>query len=332
MYRLWAPLLLALVFLAPIAAYAQSGIPLFDPEWQLVPDAHKLDPTCPEGYPLGFGGFLQLIQNAMNATISFGIVIFVLIIAFAGMLWILTPTNPENHSQAKKVLTNAVIGLLIILSAWLIVDFVMKLLYNADNPGWGPWNSILSGGEICIRASENQKPLFDGSITVIPGTGGYTGNGGTCAIQQGGPCAATALAPHFGTAANEASMICYAESRGVIANVSETDIMRNDPQRRAFSFGLFQINLTQHRVAGLDCPAAFRGKNYSARVINEDLYRRCVAAAKNPQHNIAEAVATHNRTRWREWSTARGCGLADAGSDMPGSRLSAAWRAVSFTP
>ncbi len=332
MHRLWAPFLLALLFLVPIAAEAQSGIPLFDPEWQLVPEAHKLDPSCPEGYPLGFGGFLQLIQNAMNAAISFGIVIFVLIIAFAGMLWILTPTNPENHSQAKKVLTNAVIGLLIILSAWLIVDFVMKILYNPDAPGFGPWNSILTGGDICIQASEDQRPLFDGSITAIPGTvtGGYTGNGGTCAIQQAGPCAATTLAQYFGTAANQASMICYAESRGVIGSVSATDVMRNDPQRRAFSFGLFQINLTYHRVAGLDCPSAFRGRNYTARVINEDLYRRCVAAAKNPQHNIAEAVATYNRTRWREWSTGRLCGLAEAESATQASLLASVRNALSF--
>ncbi|HWH16055.1 MAG TPA: pilin [Candidatus Paceibacterota bacterium] len=313
-----------------MAAQAQTGIPLFDPEWQLVPEAHKLDPTCPEGYPLGFGGFLQLIQNAMNAAISFGIVIFVLIIAFAGILWILTPTNPENHSQAKKVLTNAVIGLLIVLSAWLIVDFVMKILYNPDAPGFGPWNSIITGGDICIKESENQRPLFDGSITAIPGSEGYTGSGGTCSIQHAGPCAATTLAQYFGSAANQASMICYAESRGVIGSVSRTDIMRNDPQRRAFSFGLFQINLTYHRVAGLDCPSAFRGRNYTARVINEDLYRRCVAAAKNPEHNIAQAVSIYNRTRWREWSTGRLCGLAEANPQETQRGLAGVLHALSF--
>lgn len=332
MRRLWAPLLITLLLVVPSVAAAQSGIPLFDPEWQLVPEAHELDPSCPVGYPLGFGGFLQLIQNLMNASISFGIVIFVLIIAFAGMLWILTPTNPENHSQAKKVLTNAVIGLLIILSAWLIVDFVMKLLYNQDAPGFGPWNSIISGGDICIKPDDGLKPLFEGNITAIPGTtsGGYTGNGGTCTIQQAGPCAATALAQYFGSAANQASMICYAESRGVIGSVSATDVMRNDPQRRAFSFGLFQINLTYHRVAGLDCPSAFRGRNYTARVINEDLYQRCVAAAKNPQHNIAEAVATYRRTQWREWSTGRLCGLAEAEKTKESSMLANVLNGVSF--
>lgn len=59
--------------------------------------------------------------------------------------------NAENKSKAKNVLTNAVVGLLLALSAWLLVDFMMKTLYNPatqDQSGkvWGPWNSILGDG------------------------------------------------------------------------------------------------------------------------------------------------------------------------------------------
>ena len=314
MNRLWAPLLLALILLAPSSAFAQEmNLPLFDPEWHIVPDAHELDPDCPVGAPLGFGGILQLIQNVMNAGVSLGVLISVLVIAFAGMLWVLTPTNPENHSQAKKVLTNAVIGLIIILASWLIVDFVMRILYNPNTPGFGPWNKILTGGDICITEMETEA-LFSGSIVAKPGQGTYTGNGGSCTIQTGGPCAATALAPYFGTAANEASQVCYGESTGQIGAVSRTDVMRSDPQKRAFSFGLFQINLTQHKVGGHDCPAAFNGKNYSATVKNEDLYRKCVAAAKDARTNIDTAVRIYrDRGSWADWSAAKACGIADAG-------------------
>jgi len=196
MKRLWAPLLLLVVLFVPFAVSAQSNLPLFDPDWQLVPDAHEIDPAnCPEGYPLGFGGALQLIQNVMNAAISFGVIISVLVIAGAGILWILTPTNPENHSQAKKILMNAVIGLLIILSAWLVVDFVMKLLYNPNAYNFGPWNEILTGGDLCIKPMETQ-PLFSGNITAVPGQGApgvsydpqYT-TSGSCSpasVQQAG--------------------------------------------------------------------------------------------------------------------------------------------------
>ena len=135
MNRLWVPLLLFVVLVVPFVASAQSNLPLFDPEWQLVPEAHELDESCPVGAPLGFGGTLQLIQNVMNAAISFGVVISVLVIAFAGILWILTPTNPENHSQAKKVLTNAVIGLLIIL--WVALSMIYEGSHEVMCEGFG---------------------------------------------------------------------------------------------------------------------------------------------------------------------------------------------------
>lgn len=166
--------LLALSFSVIPVTVSAAGLPLFTPGWHIVPDAHDLDASCPVGAPLGFGGVLQLLQNLMNAGISIGILVSVLVIAFAGILWMLTPTNPENHSQAKKVLTNAVVGLLIILSAWLIVDFVMKVLYKGTNgdPGrFGPWNTILVGGSVCVVASDDLKPLFSGNIFSRPGEG-----------------------------------------------------------------------------------------------------------------------------------------------------------------
>lgn len=67
---------------------------------------------------------------------------------------------------------------------------------------------------------------------------------------------------------------------------------------RAFSIGLFQINLTWHKVDGLNCPTAFQGKNYGARVVNEELYQECVSRAKDPQKNIDAA----KRLPFTHWS------------------------------
>ncbi len=326
MNRPWALLLLGLLLLLPAVANAQSNIPLFDPEWQLVPEAHELDQDCPVGAPLGFGGVLQLIQNVMNAAISFGVLIFLLVIVFAGILWILTPTNPENHSQAKKVLTNAVIGLLIILSAWLIVDFVMKILYSGTDGQqgvFGPWNEILTGGDICVVAGE-VRPLFDGSITAVPGittSGGGTGGGGQCTAPTAGPCTTTALQNTcFGQkgVANQAALICGAESRGNPQNLSSSDRLTSG---EAYSVGLFQINLTNsftQRVDGRDCSDAFtepcqnsngynnvaRNGRCSVRIRDRALYNACVTAAQNASTNIAVACTLHDGD-WGRWSTSR---------------------------
>lgn len=322
MNRLWVPLLLFVVLMMPFAASAQSNLPLFDPEWQLVPEASELDSDCDFGAPLGFGGVLQLIQNVMNAAISFGVVIAVLVIAFAGILWILTPTNPENHSQAKKVLTNAVIGLLIILSAWLVVDFVMKLLYDGDSSNFGPWNEILTGGDICIVATSTPA-LFDGVIFEVPGqTGGSTGGGGgQCTVPSVGPCTVAALqSTCFGSkgVADQAAKICGAESRGNPQNESGSDrLYSGEP----YSIGLFQINITNsftQRVNGKQCKDAFTGPcqnsgGYSnvdarggckVRIKDRALYTACVTAAKNAATNIAVACTLHDGD-WGRWSTAR---------------------------
>lgn len=333
MKRLWAPLLLLVVFFVPFVVSAQSNLPLFDPDWQLVPDAHEIDPeNCPEGYPLGFGGALQLIQNGMNAAISFGVIIFVLVIAGAGILWILTPTNPENHSQAKKILTNAVIGLLIILSAWLVVDFVMKLLYNPSARNFGPWNAILTGGDLCIKPMENLQPLFSGDITAVPGRGSAPGGvaGGSCVVPtiDSHPCSIASLSGTcFAASGASASQVCNKESGG--RSVPSGSDKLNSGQGPSYSWGLWQINLTttdtQAAGWGMDCRKAFDGpcsggalRNQqrvgwcSRRIVDQGLYGRCTAAALDPVKNTRAAcnLYTSNLSAWA--CSAQRCGVPNA--------------------
>lgn len=331
MKRLWAPLLLALLFCVPVAANAQSGLPLFDSNWHLVPDAHELDSNCPVGAPLGFGGVLQLIQNGMNATISFGIIVCVLTIMGAGILWILTPTNPENHSQAKKILTNAAIGLLIILSAWLIVDFVLKLLYDGDTSGFGPWNSILVGGDFCVIAKGETPPLFSGSITSIPGGGSDTSAGGAGgasgpAVLGNGRCSPSVITSSAAAGgyrltqaqANTFSCLAKAES-SCGANITGATTVGG---QSTSAHGMFQIvlglNDTCHnlnipvcaaaaRNAGwrgtgnLNCSRAFSGGRVKAGM--EELARVCRAASSNLTCNAsAAACLLQARPNFSDWT------------------------------
>jgi len=157
------PFILALLVLsAPLTAFAQFG--------PIVPDVCR---TC----ACGFGGVMAIIQNVINFIIAISIVIATLIMVWAGVLYILSPTNPESRSTANKMLINAALGIVIVLSAWLIVDFVMKTLYN-NNSKFGPWNTILiSGtGDSCVVAKE-PKPLFSGNILAVPGQGSGAGGG-----------------------------------------------------------------------------------------------------------------------------------------------------------
>lgn len=56
------------------------------------------------------------------------------------------------YTKGKKVLTNAVIGIIIVFFAWLVIDTIMKVLIDPGTigsgkpaellKGLGPWNEI----------------------------------------------------------------------------------------------------------------------------------------------------------------------------------------------
>ncbi|MDP2816322.1 MAG: pilin [Rectinemataceae bacterium] len=175
---------LASILLLPFAAEAQFG--------PIIPEACR---AC----PCGFGGVLAIIQNVVNFLIGISIIVATIIIVWAGGLYILSATNPESRSTANKMLINAAIGLVIVLSAWLIVDFVMKTLYDSGSE-FGPWNSILAGdGEenSCIVAKTTKTPsLFSGNMFTAPGGTEVTGSPGcpTCVslAEKGLTCKSSA--------------------------------------------------------------------------------------------------------------------------------------------
>lgn len=135
------------------------------PGFHIIPDASELDSSCPEGAPLSFGAVMAVAQSALSIAISFAVLICIVIMTWAGFILVMSPFNAEGKSKARTMLANAAIGLLIVLAAWLIVDFVMKTLYNPNKAGWGPWNSILGSGPACVTESDRLGTLFSGSIT-----------------------------------------------------------------------------------------------------------------------------------------------------------------------
>lgn len=64
-------------------------------------------------------------------------IILIVIILYGGYLWMTAGGNDEQIAQAKSILVNAVIGLIIILSAYSIVLFVMRLLGITGGGGGG---------------------------------------------------------------------------------------------------------------------------------------------------------------------------------------------------
>ena len=63
-----------------------------------------------------------------------GIIALVLVL-YAGFTWMTAGGNEEKIGSAKKILLNAVIGLLIIVSSYAIASFVISKLVGATTGG-----------------------------------------------------------------------------------------------------------------------------------------------------------------------------------------------------
>lgn len=330
----------------PLSALA-ADLPLLTPGWSLVPEACR---TC----ACGFAGVIGIVQNLMNAGISVGIFFAVIIMTWAGLLYISTPTNPEARSKANNMLINAVVGMVIILSAWLIVDFVMKALYSGPDGQqgkFGPWNNILTGGDTCV-ASTTTLPLFNGSITaesvknalttgptVSPrGVSGVGGPMCSTPVIQSNPCSVSSMQKScFASRASDASIICALESRNGDFRAESGSDKLNGGKGPSYSVGLWQINLTVHKIKKgdkvLNCPAAFTKPCSRANYTDPQnhpgwcnssikdtpeakaLYSECVAAAKDPVASTAAACNLDANKDFSDWAcSASRCRIAGARS------------------
>ncbi|MBP9710877.1 MAG: TrbC/VirB2 family protein [Candidatus Pacebacteria bacterium] len=343
------------LLLIPVAAYAQG----------LVPCTGAM--TC-DICDLG-----KLMQNIINfMLVGIAVPLAALMFAYAGVLYFTGGSDPHRIARARKIFKNVLTGLLIALSAWLVVNTIMTVVFSKDfftDSKWFELQCVSNTTATPGRPGRLINTTFDDLIGVIlpevdppeytrpptpvvvgtnsngvpiscPSGATYDQKNHTCvgsagevtqpvpvpAITPGpfpppvtpsGPISAGSCAPNpgaFGANANLMSCICGAESGGIASRPSGSDIMYNDPGRRAFSWGLYQINISVNQMMcpgqpTLNCPAAFSGKNYSARVINETLYAACVAAAKNPSCNTASAayLLNHTPNGAKNWSTYGKC-------------------------
>ncbi|MCX6794969.1 MAG: Ig-like domain-containing protein [Candidatus Falkowbacteria bacterium] len=102
----------------------------------------------------GLGGALSatdpriIIGRIIQWALSFLGVIAIALTMYAGFLWMTSGGEEEKVSQAKKILQNAVIGLVIILSAWGITTFILTRLIAATGTNLGDNNNESGTGSL----------------------------------------------------------------------------------------------------------------------------------------------------------------------------------------
>jgi hypothetical protein len=79
----------------------------------------------------GESQLIEIIAVIINVLLSLLGVIFLLLLIYGGVLWMTSRGNEENVTKAKKILTDSIIGLIIILAAYAISRFVVDALVEA---------------------------------------------------------------------------------------------------------------------------------------------------------------------------------------------------------
>ena len=148
--------------------------------------------------------------------------VLAMVMIVMGGIEYMTTELVSSKESGKETIRNAILGLLIALGAYLILNTINPKLLDA-----------------CL------DKLPEAKITILP----YNQNinsymqktSGNCSVITSGECSVENLKNIFGGKADKASMICNVESGGIVFSKSNSDYC--SVGQTTFSFGLFQINL-----------------------------------------------------------------------------------------
>lgn len=105
---------------------------------------------------MGTGDPRVITANVIRIALGFLGILAVVLIMYAGWLWMTAKGEADKIEKAKKVLISAVIGLLIILSAFGIATFILNKLVGATGGaggGGGPCDPACGLGQCCVLGS-----------------------------------------------------------------------------------------------------------------------------------------------------------------------------------
>ncbi len=120
--------IILLGFLAPVLADAAG----------LVPCGGEGEPVCT------FCHFFAMLDRIIDFLIKppTGIVFIIatLMLVVGGVLFVISAGEPEKIATARKTMTAAVLGLVIIFAAWLFINLFYKIIGVKND--WKAWNEI----------------------------------------------------------------------------------------------------------------------------------------------------------------------------------------------
>lgn len=306
-------LLLALVLAVgslalPLAAHA--AIPFFGP---VIPPQSITGVLGSDTCAAGFGMLIMVINNIISLLLTVAILFVApIMIAWSGFLFVVNPVNPSKKEEAKGILLHTVVGIVIALCGWLIVDAIMAVLYKPDTPvnggTLGVWSQLITSGALgpCIplagslsqATQQNTAGVSTGGLTLPP-----TQQVGTACDPAAVLAAAAAGNPSYTLTTVEANT--FACIAGPESSCGKKLINFNFG-KGSTAVGAFQVllqsnascyeNTSCYAAAGvmgpLNCASGFTGGN---PIQGSKVAQDCVNAASNFNCSAASAACLLRR-------------------------------------
>lgn len=160
-------LFISVLSIVALPSAAHASIPFWGP---IIPVAYN---SC----AANFGLVIEVINRIIQLSITLAIVIVApVMFAWAGFDIIVNPTNPGKLTEARQRMLNVVIGIVIALAAWMIVDALMAVLYRPtdDATFTETWFNLIrtEGSPPCIELAGSLNIDPDGAPYVGTDTGG----------------------------------------------------------------------------------------------------------------------------------------------------------------
>ncbi len=239
----------------------------------LVPCGDEGQQTCQTCH------VVDLTNNVVEWLVAFLGVIAAILFVYHGAKLVTSRGNQAAMSSAKSAINNILIGYVIVLGGWLIIDFVLKALLT-DDPDFGVWNQVSCVEQPVVRETsaitiqQACDPLPNGdydcagaiasceSMGGVPNPDPYTRSTMPCVISEptvdGGTvgenglgqcspantaCSVTALQGYGLTEqeANIMSCIAMTESSGI---PSTPPYNETNPGSNSSACGTFQVTRT----------------------------------------------------------------------------------------
>lgn len=143
---------LAAVFLfAPFLVSAESFID------GIVPEEIKGTPQSVQACHL-----VYLANNIITFSIWLATAIATLMFAYAGFLYVTASANKNNLDQAKKIFTNTLIGFVLILGAYLIINLIV---FTFTGSGIGNIKCVQAEQQPLLNGGTDQNPIYTQDFT-----------------------------------------------------------------------------------------------------------------------------------------------------------------------